>query len=389
MNRIWRYVVGYHRVRLKGTRILAFLNGCRNRGIRLYDLERQGSMSVRCRIPQSHMKKLLMWAEESRVEVEDLGYRGVVPLLLRVASRRGMVLGAALLLVAAYVLSQFVWFVDLSGAEPFRGQVLEQLASMGVERGTLWRSLDLDAINNRLMLDNPSLAYLILKRQGVTLKGELYLAVEPEPFVDATRHCDIVADRPAVILEIAAYEGTPKVKAGDVVKEGQVLIEGSFFRNEEEEPRYVSARGKILGRVWYSASATASLEAVRTEPTGNEYTVRTMELGGWEVDLTEEPPPYEEYTVEEVSRTPVVGSFFPAQVITKRYREVTVVTEQGEFTAAEAEAKASAEELALRQVPTHAVVRDTLVRSAVKGSQVEVTVYIEAAVTLGTPVYYE
>ena len=142
------------------------------------------------------------------------------------------------------------------------------------------------------------------------------------------RHCDIVADRPAVILEIAAYEGTPKVKAGDVVKEGQVLIEGSFFRNEEEEPRYVSARGKILGRVWYSASATASLEAVRTEPTGNEYTVRTMELGGWEVDLTEEPPPYEEYTVEEVSRTPVVGSFFPAQVITKRYREVTVVTEQ-------------------------------------------------------------
>ena len=78
MNRIWRYVVGYHRVRLKGTRILAFLNGCRNRGIRLYDLERQGSMSVRCRIPQSHMKKLLMWAEESRVEVEDLGYLSLI-----------------------------------------------------------------------------------------------------------------------------------------------------------------------------------------------------------------------------------------------------------------------------------------------------------------------
>ena len=32
---------------------------------------------------------------------------------------------------------------------------------------------------------------------------------------------------------------------------------------------------------------------------------------------------------------------------------------------------------------------DPWVRSAVKGSQVEVTVYIEAAVTLGTPVYYE
>ncbi|MDL2225994.1 sporulation protein YqfD [Eubacteriales bacterium OttesenSCG-928-M02] len=387
MGRLWRFLTGSLTLRVRDSRILRFLNGCDERGVRLFEIERQGGMTAVFSIGFFEKRELLRWVAEAGVEVEILHRQGLMPLLGRLFLRKGMLVGLALVLLTSAFFSRFVWVIKVEGEEPFAGQIKERIEQMGIKIGMPWKDIDLDEMNNALMMENDFLAYLITKREGITLKAELYMAVMPETPVDRSRTGDMVAIMDAQVTEISAYEGMAQVQPGDTVKAGDVLIKGTYEKGPasplEEAERRVTARGKVMGRTWYRGVASVPMESVTLTPTGNSFTKRVMELGGWEIPLSAPEPALTEYTMAPETDTAIVGLFFPAKITTWVYQEVTVETDPVAFEEAQGEAARKAREIALRGIPAGCVVTDTLIRSEVSDGMVEVTVILEAIREIG------
>ncbi|MBE5781399.1 MAG: hypothetical protein E7328_06235 [Clostridiales bacterium] len=388
MSKLWRILTGYVSIKAAIPRLSRFLAMCKNKGIPLYDFCDLGGGKYAFTASYVHHAAVMELLNQCGADGIQQTRRGLLPKVLQLRFRMGLIAGTALVLLLAAGLSPFVWFIRIAGPSDLSMRVTKDLQTMGITPGTPWSKVDMNAINNRLMLSYDDVSYLILSRKGVTLLGEVYPTKEPEPFIDASRTCDIVAERSGVIQTITAYEGTPMVKAGDVVKTGDVLIEGSFFRNEGEEERFVAARGSITARVWYSASASAPITGAVLTPTGNSCMARTLFLGGWQIPLGEGAP-YERYRKTLVERTPVVGGFLPCEIITEECKEVVAQTEDATYAEAEAQAVAKARMLALKQVPTGTVLTGETASSALMEGEVTATVYFTAEVPLGTPRYHD
>ena len=137
-------------------------------------------------------------------------------------------LGAAMLLSVfwVFVSSEMIWRVEITGAGENIAEVRRCLARENARVGRLKKRVSTDRLAAELALAVPGLSHAAARYEGSTLVVACQQAREGERAgVDGTGR-DIVAAREGIIIRISAESGTPQVKAGQAVREGQTLIAG-------------------------------------------------------------------------------------------------------------------------------------------------------------------
>ena len=136
--------------------------------------------------------------------------------------------------------------------------------------------------------------------------------------------------------------GTPKVKPGDTVRAGDVLIAG-FERGENETLAPVRAEGSVLARVWYTGEAFVSSRAERAEPDGEPVVRRLLCMPGWKYAF-ETAPDFIQY--EKETRTLRIGGGLPVWLEEEIYRPVRTEIETRSADEVKAEAGLAAMRIA-------------------------------------------
>ncbi|MBQ2753520.1 MAG: sporulation protein YqfD, partial [Firmicutes bacterium] len=98
--------------------------------------------------------------------------------------------------------------------------------------------------------------------------------IKETEIADRKTPVDIIADNDGVILSIAASSGTPKVKEGDVVSKGDLLISSEIEIKENEEIKgydYVAAGGSVVAKVVYPITSFISLNIKEKIYTGEKF----------------------------------------------------------------------------------------------------------------------
>lgn len=263
-------------------------------------------------------------------------------------------LPVALLVCAALSLSFLsrVWIVDvrvLGGGAPTEA-VYETLREYGAVEGAEAGKIDTGLIS--LALNALSgYAYASVAREGIELVVELAEEKGAPELYDISYARDLVAACDCVILSVDVKAGTAKVKPGDTVRRGQVLISGSEMVSKEDT-RSVGALGTVTARVWVTGEARErTYDAVRTY-TGRESTSSRVTLFNWSVQLTEG----EDYETreEEIERLPVGGLFLPLIIERATRREY-------------AEERVPRDEAALRETLSDAAFADAEAQRLTRG----------------------
>ena len=106
----------------------------------------------------------------------------------------------------------------------------------------------------------------------------------------------IVSKVSAVITKIVAESGTPRVKIGDRVSAGDVLIDPvySFTEGESAAP----AKGEVYGVTTYEKQISLPEMSVQSERTGKKKTYRKIFFFGKETGKRE-PPPFQSFDLSE------------------------------------------------------------------------------------------
>jgi len=310
-----------HRFTLCGLNLERFLNLLAQNGIPLLRVRRKDGRSMVCECHSADLNEIRRLAEERgwRIdETQPLGFSAWMRFLRR---RPGIPAGIALCLAAALILSQFVWTIDLNGAGAYQAEIASFLSQSGYAPGIRRSRVDARALEQELTRRYPRIAWFHVYVSGVRMVVDVSHGV-PMPELPSGIPGDVVASHGGIVTSVQVFAGTAKVKAGDVVRKGQVLIEG-YERSSDEQLTAVQAQGVVMARCWESYTVSMPCYEIISEETGRESVVSRIRTpwGSWPQAL-EEPGFLASNTyVEEM---PVVGCFFPVVFERVIRREVSM-----------------------------------------------------------------
>jgi len=137
-------------------------------------------------------------------------------------------------------------------------------------------------LKREILAQIPDMAWVGIEKKGVRLiiTGKM----REESYRQKYKKADIVAKREGIIKEILVFRGSLRVKPGQKVTAGEVLISGV---DERGEP--IVAEGTVKAVTWYKKKVRMPLREERLVPTGQENSLVKLYLGKKEITLKKPP----------------------------------------------------------------------------------------------------
>ena len=261
-----------------GEETLRFVNLCRNNGIELRHLVRREN-AIQMEIDAENFKKLRPLVRKTHVKIHILNRHGPAFFFYRHKRRWWFLLGMTVFAGMIYILSLFVWQIDIDGNRKYTDAlILQALAQMDVKTGCRKSEIDLPEIEEELRIMYNEITWVSASIAGTKLQielreGDLKISessgggqtgnvkrVENRENNPKTQNGESENDLPAnlvtaedaLITNLVVRRGTAAVRYGDEVKKGDVLIEGKvYIYNEDETLKkvdYLTAEGDVFGK---------------------------------------------------------------------------------------------------------------------------------------------
>lgn len=252
--KLLNFIRGYVIILIEGAFPERFLNICARRSIYLWNVKRVDKLSLKANVSIKGFRLMPEIAKKARCRVRLKGKKGLPFILHRHRKRKAFAAGAAIFILTMLVLAQFIWVIDVKGNINVNSeQILQVLEQAGLKTGMPKGNIDEYALQRQVMLDIDEIAWISVQIKGTTAHVEVKER-EPKPEIfPKDKPCNIVAAKDGVIESIDAVSGKRLVSAGDVVKQGQLLVSGALDSNVEGV-RYVHSEASISARTWYEFS---------------------------------------------------------------------------------------------------------------------------------------
>lgn len=330
---LWRILGGFVVIKVKGPRLERFLSRLADAGIALWDAERLASGMLVARVRAADFRRIRVLCRRQGWSVAIVEKHGLPFLVARVLKRKLLALGAVGCLVALYVASGYIWFIDVSGeAGVSADRILAIAAEAGLRRGVRADALDRQRIQLELLLNVQELSWAAVHVQGTRALIEVAGRSALDPAL--TRPGDVIAARDGIIEKLTVLQGSPLVAEGETVRRGDLLISG-FIPPDDPRHRqllaagkapYVRADGIVTARVWYEGVARVRLVTEHLEPTGRRSWRLELFAGGHRLRVGQGEGDFERFEVRRTERVFSVGST-PLGFAFARFEEVRARSE--------------------------------------------------------------
>jgi similar to stage IV sporulation protein len=300
MRNMWKeWMDGHITITVRGKRFERLLNLAVRDGIRIWNIRRVGQEVSRCDMMIRDFFRLRPLLRETGCRVHVEHREGLPFWLVRVRRRLGFTVGAFLFLFGLYMLSSFIWNVEVHGTKQLSPQKVSQAAEkVGIKQGA-WKAKlkEPETLQRQLMNLLPEASLVLVDIQGTKAIIQVVERDEPEkPKAIGPRN--LVAKKRAVIHSILTEAGTSMVSVNQFVEKGQVLISGII--GNEQSQRAVPARGKVEGEVWYVSNISLPLSQVQYHLTGEQQQKQYLVVGPYAVQVWPfKEQPYAKYETEE------------------------------------------------------------------------------------------
>ena len=186
---------------------------------------------------------------------------GIPHILKKYNKRYGILLGMIVALAIIWLSRQYIWDVRVSGVDIIdENMVIDCLKDKGLFVGSRTRDLDIDAIENKVLIDFDEISWLAVNLKGsvayVEVREKLILQ---EDNVEGHSPANIIAKCDGQIEAVEARSGEPCVVLGQYVNKGDLLISG-IYDSVPLGYRYIRAKGDVWAKTVRTLSVEIPLE---------------------------------------------------------------------------------------------------------------------------------
>jgi len=215
------------------------------------------------------VKKLKSACTKRGLELKIENRKGLPYALSKYKTRVGLLVGAVLSAVLVVYALNVVWRIDTFGNERISsGELEELLGDSGFSVGSFVPAADLTLIENRVMQQNPDVAWISINMNGTVANVEI--RETRRGAVSEKNTADLVAATDGKIERIEVYNGNCVVRVGDVVRAGEVLVSG-IYQNDKGEFRESRAEGEVYARTVKDFFVEIPFENTKKVYTGRKF----------------------------------------------------------------------------------------------------------------------
>jgi len=220
--------------------------------------------------------------------------KGLPAFLHRYRFRPGLLAGPLLYCAVLLILSQFVWSVEIPGADPLQAsRIRSVLLEEGFGVASFQPSVNYGTLKYRLLRSLEEISFVSVNMQGCRAVVDVRFADSVPDGMEPEKPCNLVASRDGQIVSLLVQRGMRYVQKGQTVQKGDLLVGGLMDTRLGYYP--VHAKAEVYARTAESYSQTVSL--IRTEkiPTGRFRVKREWNFFGKRFCLPGFSCPYSSY----------------------------------------------------------------------------------------------
>lgn len=388
LNNIFQFWKGYVILYLNGFYMERFINICMRRCIRLWGIARTGKTNGIVCMSIGDFRNIRPVAYKTKTAVRIKKKCGLPILLHRYRRRYVLAAGLAALVAFIAVMSQFIWSIDVVGADHSDpAQIMAAAEKAGVRIGVFKGALKSGQEMKDIILNNTtdiSWAWVYIK--GTKAVVEVKESILPPAVIDKSQPCDVVAARDALIRKVTVKNGKSAVQPGDAVLAGDVIIAGTL-EFENSPYKLVHAMGTAEASTWHEKTGEYKLYYETRVPTGNQKTYHTLRLFSKNVHLFfKNRIPYAEYDTIENSRELQLGKdrFLGIGLDSVTYKEMETHREPISYeTAVELARRDLEEQIAKELLPGADKVAEHIKDEKIDDETIRVTLTMEFVEQIG------
>ena len=261
------FIRGYYTVIVEGLGTESFLNYLIRNKIYVYNVNRIEKTKIQFDIDRNNFKKLKKIYRNNKFDIKIKKQTGIPFIARRIYTYRGMVICAIISLIILMSTSQFVTDVYITAPEGIDKQALKkELYIQGVKPGVYKKSIDRKIVRENIMLKFNQIAYVSINVKGTNIFVNITKKDESQNADENSNYCNIIAEKDGIIEKVVPRSGEAIVDEGDIVKKGDVLINGAN----------TSALPEVWATTFYEAKKTSNYIDVKNQRTSNKKNVYTI-----------------------------------------------------------------------------------------------------------------
>lgn len=224
--KLLRWFTGYLLVHIKGYSPERFINLCSNNNILIWKLKKI-STGYEFYISVKGFKKLRPIVKKTRTRPFIIKRIGFPFVCSRFKKRKFFLIGILLCSIILYGLSLFIWDISIEGEYTNTKEIiLEYLESQGVYNGVLKRNINCQNIEEKIRKEYKDIGWVSAEIRGTRLLLKITETNIIKKNEEKVEPHHIIATKNGIITSIVTRKGTPKVKIGDIVKKGDIIVSG-------------------------------------------------------------------------------------------------------------------------------------------------------------------
>ncbi|URZ06098.1 sporulation protein YqfD [Clostridium felsineum] len=256
-----------------------FINLLWSNKINVMNMMRINANLVQFKVALKDYKKTVKTVRLVKGKLKIIEKHGLGFFVFRIRNRISILIGLGAFIGCICYLSTFIWQIDIvteKNIAPY--DVRQDLRDIGVKPGIGKSGLDVYKIEEQLMQKNNNIMWARVRIYGSKLKVKIVERQEIPDVKPNNEVKDVLANKSGQVLRVYTTSGTAVVKAGDIVKKGQVLIKGE--EGQDDKVYKVRADGKIIAKTFNENTAKVMLTKHVRKRTGKKIQNYYVCIGG-------------------------------------------------------------------------------------------------------------
>ena len=237
MIQVFRYIKGYLSIRVSGFSTERFMNLCSHHNIVLWDIENFGEYYT-MNISISGFFALRAITRKTGTKVVITRRYGLPFFYKRIKRKKVFIISGIVAILMVFWMQSFVWDIEVEGNYSVTEDVyMDFLTEQNIHVGMSKKQLDIELLEKETRNRFDEITWTSAKLEG----NKLLIRWKENTLPDRNLNnqiqeggYDLIADKGGCVLSIITRKGVPKVKEGDVVKAGDLLVEGKVPIFEED-----------------------------------------------------------------------------------------------------------------------------------------------------------
>lgn len=270
-----------------------------SKNIRVYKVKKRDFATLILEIDYLNYSEVKEYVESLGGRINIIKSAGFVFFLGNIKKKLSLVIGGLMFLCIIYYLSTYIWAIEVDVQQnipPF--EIRKQLNSIGIKPGIPKNSIDVKEIEKKLENMSSEILWLRVRIEGSTLKVVVEEKINP-PQEQSYEYGNLVATMEGEVKRVYTFAGRAKVKNGQLVKAGDVVIEG--IDGSEGGEYILPPRGIVIANTFYEKSMNVKVNGTILERSGEKDSDIYINIFGKKIYIKKAIKDFAHYDKIEVS----------------------------------------------------------------------------------------